>query len=93
VGVWGFIWVALRVWPVMLSVSSLVVLWGRSLGLLNPSLSAAVCQGVYMGVFANNPCSAAHRPSLFRGVHERWKTFLFFMGLHVCWPVLSLVAA
>jgi hypothetical protein len=121
--VWGVLWAALCVWPVMLttlSVSSLAVLWGRSPGLLNPTLTAApcpwlapmaragsylecscictclvrvclraggpVCQGVSMCVFANHPCFAAHSPSLFRGVRERWKTFPFFMGLHVCWP-------
>jgi hypothetical protein len=39
--VWRVIWAALCVWPVMLSVSSLVVLWGRSAGLLNPTLTAA----------------------------------------------------
>ncbi len=44
-----------------------------------------VCQGVAMCVFANHPCFAAHRPCLFRGVRERWKTFPFFMGPHVCW--------
>jgi hypothetical protein len=45
-----------------------------------------VCQGVAMCVFANHPCFAAHRPWLFRRVRDRWKTFPFFMGPHVCWP-------
>jgi hypothetical protein len=31
-------------------------------------------------------CFAAHRPSLFRRMYERWKTFPFLMGPHVCWP-------
>ncbi len=44
-----------------------------------------MCQGVAMCVFANHPCFAAHRPSLFRHVRDRWKTFPFFMGPHVCW--------
>jgi hypothetical protein len=41
VGVWGVIWAALSVWSVMVSISSLVVLWGRSPGLLNPTLTPA----------------------------------------------------
>jgi hypothetical protein len=28
-------------------------------------------------------CSAARRPSLFCGVPDRWKTFLYFMGQHM----------
>jgi hypothetical protein len=36
--------------------------------------------------YTNHPCFAAHRPSLFRRVRDRWKTFPFFMGPHVCWP-------
>jgi hypothetical protein len=39
-----------------------------------------------MGVVAGNPCSAAHRPSWFRGVQAHWKTFLYVMDRHVCWP-------
>jgi hypothetical protein len=46
-----------------------------------------------MCVFANHPCFAAHRLSLFRRVRERWKTFPFFMGPHVCWQLLSPLAA
>ncbi len=41
VGVWGVMWAALSVWSVMVSVLSLVVPWGRSPGLLNPTLTAA----------------------------------------------------
>jgi hypothetical protein len=102
----------LCVWPVMLFASCLVVVWGRSPGLLNPILTAgafplARAQGwVYPCVLMHVSCArlspfrwtwvsgcvhgcvcqSSHRPSLFRGVRKRWKTFSFFMGPHVWWP-------
>jgi hypothetical protein len=39
-----------------------------------------------MGVVVGTSCSAAPRPSLFRGVQEPWMTFLYFISQHVCWP-------
>jgi hypothetical protein len=41
-------------------------------------------------VVAGDPCSAAHRSFLFHGVQELWKTFLYFVGHHVCWPASCL---
>jgi hypothetical protein len=40
-----------------------------------------------------NPCFAAHQPSRFCGVVERWRTFLTFVSQHVCWPDFAPVSA
>ncbi len=36
--------------------------------------------GCDMGMLAGQRCSADRRPSLFRGVKDRWKAFLYSMG-------------
>jgi hypothetical protein len=56
-------------------------------GCASVSLLVGLCVRVRLWVcLPIIPVFAAHQPSLFRGVRERWKTFPFFMGLHVCWP-------